>query len=51
VLAEQLALALDPHPRAPDAEFDPARYGVAPDEDEEAAENPFAVLRHLKRDG
>jgi uncharacterized metal-binding protein YceD (DUF177 family) len=51
VLAEQLALSLDPHPRAPDAEFDPARYGVGPDEDEEAEENPFAVLRHLKRDG
>ncbi|MBK1668644.1 hypothetical protein CKO28_11450 [Rhodovibrio sodomensis] len=51
VLAEQLALALDPHPRAPDAEFDPARYGVAPDEDEEPDDTPFAVLRQLKRDG
>jgi uncharacterized metal-binding protein YceD (DUF177 family) len=51
VLAEQLALALDPHPRAPDAEFDPARYGVSPDDDDEAADNPFAVLRHLKRGG
>ena len=53
VLAEQLALALDPHPRAPDAAFDPARYGVAPDEDDEDgdADNPFAVLRHLKPDG
>jgi uncharacterized metal-binding protein YceD (DUF177 family) len=50
VLAEQLALALDPHPRAPHAEFDPARYGVAPDAAEEA-DNPFAVLRHLKPDG
>lgn len=49
VLAEQLALALDPHPRAPDAEFDPARYGVGPDEEDEA-DTPFAVLRQLKRD-
>lgn len=51
VLAEQLALALDPHPRAPDAEFDAARYGVEPDEDTDADENPFAVLRQLKREG
>ncbi|WP_027288889.1 YceD family protein [Rhodovibrio salinarum] len=51
VLAEQLALALDPHPRAPDATFDPERYGVGPDEEDEAADNPFAVLRHLKGDG
>lgn len=51
VLAEQMALALDPHPRAPDAEFDPARYGVEPDGDDDTPDNPFAVLRQLKRDG
>lgn len=36
-VAEQLALALDPYPRAPDA--------VLPDEAQEAAENAFAALR------
>lgn len=50
VLAEQLALALDPHPRAPGARFEGASFGSGP-ETPEAADNPFAVLRHLKSDG
>lgn len=45
VLAEQLALALDPHPRAPGVTFEGASYG-APDEE---PDNPFAVLQQLKR--
>ncbi|HUN42598.1 MAG TPA: DUF177 domain-containing protein [Acetobacteraceae bacterium] len=35
--AEQLALTLDPYPRAPDAEL--------PEVDDQAAEHPFAALR------
>lgn len=44
VLAEQLALALDPHPRAPGAEFGGATIGA--DVDDEA--HPFAKLADLK---
>lgn len=56
VLAEQLALALDPHPRAPGVEFAGASYGgpgggADDGDDEEEAENPFAVLKRLKREG
>ncbi len=40
-LAEQLALALDPYPRAPGAEM--------PDEAREAASSPFAGLAALRR--
>lgn len=43
VAEEFLALALDPYPRAPDAE---APAGLAPDDG--AAENPFAKLAALK---
>jgi hypothetical protein len=46
-VAEQLALSLDPYPRAPGAELPPL------DEPEEpvapAKPNPFAVLGRLKR--
>lgn len=59
VLSEQLALALDPHPRAPGVVFEGASFGrsngrVGDDEhssEEEKAENPFAVLKRLKREG
>ena len=39
--AEQLALALDPYPRAPDA--------VLPDMQDEGPERPFDALRSLRR--
>ncbi|MGG5885509.1 YceD family protein [Falsiroseomonas sp. HC035] len=57
VVAEQLALALDPYPRAPDAAI-PAELEGAPDEpevdsssDEPGADrpNPFAALARIKR--
>lgn len=58
VLAEQLALALDPHPRAPGVVFEGASFGqpnggASDDErssEEDDAENPFAVLKRLKRE-
>lgn len=48
VLAEQLALALDPHPRKPGAAFDGASFGAdeAPEESDDA-DTPFGVLKHL----
>ncbi len=46
VVAEQLALALDPYPRAPGVAFEGASFGGA-EESEES--HPFAVLRELKR--
>jgi uncharacterized protein len=48
VLAEQLALALDPYPRAPGVAFGGARFGEA--EDAPPA-SPFAVLKDLKTNG
>jgi uncharacterized metal-binding protein YceD (DUF177 family) len=39
---EQLALAMDPYPRRPDA--------TLPDEASDAAESPFAALARLRRD-
>ena len=42
-VAEQLALALDPYPRAPGA--------ILPDAADDASANPFAALAALKRDG
>lgn len=51
VLAEQLALALDPYPRAPDAVFAGASFGADEaheEEDERAEESPFAALDRLK---
>lgn len=50
VLAEQLALALDPHPRAPGVEFAGASFGDDDAAGDAEADNPFAVLRRLKRD-
>jgi len=44
VLAEQLALALDPHPRAPGAVFESASAGAP----SAAPRNPFAELETLK---
>ncbi|HUO90590.1 MAG TPA: YceD family protein [Rhizomicrobium sp.] len=41
-LLEEFALAIDPYPRAPGAEF------AASKEPEARAENPFAVLKRLK---
>jgi uncharacterized metal-binding protein YceD (DUF177 family) len=51
VVAEQLALALDAHPRAPGATFEGASYGSWTAADEaamEAARSPFAALEGLK---
>lgn len=58
VLAEQLALALDPHPRAPGVAFEGATFGQSNggagnnehSSEEDEAENPFAVLKRLKRE-
>jgi uncharacterized metal-binding protein YceD (DUF177 family) len=44
-LLEELALAIDPYPRAPGVEF------AAPAEPEVRRENPFAVLKSLKDRG
>ena len=49
VVAQQLALALDPYPRAAGAAFaERIEEGTGP---EPAAEGPFTVLRSLKRGG
>ena len=52
-VAQQLALALDPYPRHPDAALDKTEWGKPPPEGAAASgrENPFAVLKNLKRDG
>lgn len=42
-LLEELSLAIDPYPRAPGVTFE------APQEQLDASENPFAVLKALKR--
>jgi len=42
-LREELALAIDPYPRAPGVGFD------APDDAEDQPDSPFAVLEKLKR--
>lgn len=46
VVAEELALSLNPYPRKPDAEL-PA--GFTPDPEPEAKVSPFAVLAQLKK--
>jgi uncharacterized metal-binding protein YceD (DUF177 family) len=43
LVAQYLALALDPHPRAPGAALDPAWSGA-----DSAETSPFAVLKNLK---
>ncbi|CAA7623723.1 conserved hypothetical protein [Candidatus Terasakiella magnetica] len=48
VVAEHLALALDPFPRAPDAAFQPP---FEPPEMPEERPNPFAVLASLRQKG
>lgn len=52
-VAQQLALALDPYPRHPDAQAPKREWGAPPlpEEEEAASSNPFAVLKNLKRDG
>jgi len=50
IVAEELALSLDPYPRSPGAEAMIGPGGVAPVADDRAAENrPFVVLARLKR--
>jgi uncharacterized metal-binding protein YceD (DUF177 family) len=45
IVSEQLALHLDPYPRAPGVEFDAAANAEAGERD-----SPFAALERLKRD-
>ena len=47
VIAEYLSLSLDPYPRAPEAEIAADQTGYLQNE-EVAADNPFAVLKKLK---
>lgn len=52
-VAQQLSLSLDPYPRHPDAELERTQWGKPPqaeEEESEAARNPFAVLKNLKRE-
>tara|TARA_R110000824_G_scaffold399843_1_gene606068 strand:+ start:153961 stop:154524 length:564 start_codon:yes stop_codon:yes gene_type:complete len=46
-MSEQLALALDPYPRKPDAV--PAKTVIEPEDVAEIRPNPFAALEKLKR--
>ncbi|MGD9740099.1 MAG: DUF177 domain-containing protein [Bauldia sp.] len=46
VALEEMALAIDPYPRAPGVEFEPPAEGDDPGE-----ESPFAVLRRLRGEG
>jgi uncharacterized metal-binding protein YceD (DUF177 family) len=50
ILAEQLALALDPYPHAPGAQFEGASFGAGDDADV-APVSPFAALKDLKTSG
>ncbi|MBM3559659.1 MAG: DUF177 domain-containing protein [Alphaproteobacteria bacterium] len=53
VVAQQLALALDPHPRSPKAKLDEAARNAAREDDGERAgrsEGPFAALERLRRE-
>ena len=43
----QVALGLDPYPRAPGAAFDPAQWGVGAEKTR--SDSPFAALAKLKR--
>ncbi len=47
-VAEQLALALNPYPRAPGAEL-PSELEAGPEPEEPAPRNPFAALSKLKK--
>lgn len=49
-VAQQLALALDPYPRHPEAVLTKTEWGAPPAEDEAEQRNPFAVLKNLKRE-
>ena len=51
VVAEQLALAIDPYPRAPAARLERSLAGESPDAERDEKPNPFAALRGIKRDG
>ena len=46
-VVQQLAVALDPYPRAPGVE--PGQADLSEDADEEASDNPFRALEALKR--
>ena len=48
-VAQQLALVIDPYPRAPGVRFEPANYpGLAPNRPEDG---PFAALASLRKTG
>jgi uncharacterized metal-binding protein YceD (DUF177 family) len=48
-VAEQLALALDPYPRAPGAELPAGAVDPEEPDDAPARPNPFAVLKGMRR--
>lgn len=54
IVAEQLALALDPYPRKPSVSFEGASFGPGTKDDgegvggDEEGDTPFAALKHLK---
>ena len=49
VAAQYLGVAIDPYPRLPGAEI-PSEYRVEGEESADSGQNPFGVLRALKRD-
>lgn len=49
-VAQQLALALDPYPRHPEAALSKTEWGAPLAEEEVEQRNPFAVLKSLKRE-
>ena len=48
IAAQYLGVAIDPYPRLPDAEI-PPEYRVEDGESGESGQNPFGMLRTLKR--
>lgn len=48
-VAQELALALEPYPRAPDAAIDPSYEGSVPTGDAPEKVNPFTALANLRR--
>jgi len=49
VAVVQMALALNPYPRAPGAAFAPAAWGAAPDGENTRPDSPFAALAQFKK--
>lgn len=49
IVAQYLGVAMDPYPRAPDAEI-PPEYQVEDEDPRESRRNPFEVLSNLSRE-